>query len=95
MVRPSGNHRLIWIVAYTLLSMVAALALTYLYFLRMVRPLEPNLSGSEARRTHCSVLFHRTQVSVEPGEGFLDELVPETDMVGFVQFELLVLGWSS
>jgi hypothetical protein len=37
----------------------------------------------------------RAQIAVEPGQGFLDGFVSGRDVVSFVQFQLLVLGWSS
>jgi len=38
---------------------------------------------------HSSGLFHRTEVAVEPGQGFFDEFVPGRDVVGFIHFNCL------
>jgi len=38
--------------------------------------------------------IHRAKVAVEPGQGFLDELVSGRDVVGLANDEPLVIRWS-
>jgi len=47
-------------------------------------------NGTRSETVHSSGLFHRTEVAVEPGQGFFDEFVPGRDVVGFIHLQLLV-----
>jgi hypothetical protein len=53
-----------------------------------------HLDCARGRGQRALIPFHRPQVFVEPGQGFLDVIISERAMVAFTQHEPLVFGRS-